>query len=98
MGVDADELLAIKNGAWTFDKVMEFKDIMENKLDEEYARQKKLVAMGEPTPIPREVDKVKLNALYHQLYNEYWDEQREVGLAEAKKFLRENPLDLSEYG
>ena len=72
VGVDADELLAIKNGAWSFEKVMEFKDIMENKLDEEYARQKKLVAMGEPTPIPREVDKVKLNALYHELYNEYW--------------------------
>ena len=71
-GVDADELLAIKNGAWSFDRVMEFKDIMENKLDEEYARQKKLVAMGEPVPIPREVNKEELNKLYHQLYNEYW--------------------------
>ena len=84
VGVDADELLAIKNGAWSFEKVMEFKDIMENKLDEEYARQKKLVAMGEPTPIPREVDKVKLNELYHQLYNEYWSNNA--------------PLDLAEYG
>ena len=83
-GIDADELLAIKNGAWSFEKVMEFKDIMENKLDEEYARQKKLVAMGEPTPIPREVDKVKLNELYHQLYNEYWSNNA--------------PLDLAEYG
>lgn len=81
---DAEELLAIKNGAWSFEKVMEFKDIMENKLDEEYARQKKLVAMGEPTPLPREVDKVKLNALYHELYNEYWSENK--------------PLDLAEYG
>lgn len=72
VGVDADELLAIKNGAWSFDKVMEFKDIMENKLDDEYARQKKLVAMGEPTPLPREVDKDKLNKLYHRLYETYW--------------------------
>jgi hypothetical protein len=84
VGLDAQELLDIKNGAWSFEKVMEFKDIMENKLDEEYARQKKLVAMGEPTPIPREVDKVKLNALYHELYNEYWEGNK--------------PLDLAEYG
>ena len=81
---DAEELLAIKNGAWSFDKVMEFKAEMEAKLTEEYARQKQLIAEGKPTPIPREVDKVKLNELYHQLYNEYWETNK--------------PLDLSEYG
>ena len=71
-GLDADELLAIKNGAWSFDKVMAFKDEMEGKLDVEYRRQKQLIAEGKPTPIPREVDKVKLNEFYHELYNEYW--------------------------
>jgi len=69
---DAEELLAIKNGAWSFDKVMEFKDEMEKKLDAEYLRQKKLIAEGQPVPIPREVNKEQLNKLYHELYNEYW--------------------------
>ena len=83
-GVDASELLAIKNGSWSFDKVMEFKAEMEGKLEAEYLRQKKLFAGGKPTPLPREVNKVKLNELYHQLYNEYWSENK--------------PLDLAEYG
>ena len=69
---DAEELLAIKNGAWSFEKVMEFKDAMEAKLEAEYIRQKALIAEGKPTPIPREVNKVKLNEFYHTLYNEYW--------------------------
>ena len=81
---DAEELLAVKNGAWSFEKVMEFKDEMEGKLEAEYLRQKKLIAEGKPTPIPREVDKVKLNAFYHELYNEYWSKNA--------------PLDLAEYG
>jgi hypothetical protein len=71
-GVDAEELLAVKNGAWSFDQVMEFKDSMEKKLDAEYLRQKQLVAEGKPTPLPREVNKEQLNTLYHQLYEEYW--------------------------
>lgn len=71
-GHDADELLAIKNGAWSFEKVMEFKEEMERKLDVEYARQKTLISEGKPTPIPREVNKTKLNELYHELYNLYW--------------------------
>lgn len=71
-GRDADELLAIKNGAWSFDKVMEYKEEMEGKLDVEYERQKKLIAEGKPTPLPREVNKEKLNTFYHELYNEYW--------------------------
>lgn len=71
-GRDADELLAIKNGAWSFEKVMEYKEEMEKKLDVEYERHKKLVAEGKPTPIPREVNKEKLNELYHELYNLYW--------------------------
>jgi predicted nucleotidyltransferase len=69
---DAEELLAIKNGAWSFEQVMEFKDEMEGKLEAEYLRQKKLIAEGKPTPLPRDVDKEKLNQLYHRLYNEYW--------------------------
>lgn len=66
---DADELLAIKNGAWTYDKVMEYKDEIESKLDTEYARQKQLIAEGKPTPLPREVNKELLNSLYHEIFN-----------------------------
>ena len=72
-GVDADELLAIKNGEWSFDKVMEYKNEMESKLDVEYARQKKCIAEGKSVPLAREVNKEKLNSLYHELYEEYWN-------------------------
>lgn len=82
---DAEELLAVKNGAWSFEKVMEFKNEMESKLDIEYKRQKALIAEGKPTPIPREVNKVKLNELYHELYNEYWDKRDNTYLPEFGK-------------
>jgi hypothetical protein len=72
---DADELLDIKNGAWSFDQVMEFKEEMERKLETEYIYQKQLIAEGKPTPLRREVDKVKLNNLYHELFEKYWDGQ-----------------------
>lgn len=72
-GIDADELLAVKNGAWSFEKVMEFKDEMEGKLDAEYNRQKKLISDGLPTPLPREVNKESLNSLYYRLYEQYWN-------------------------
>lgn len=72
VGLDADELLAIKNGAWSFDKVMEFKAEMERKLEEEYTYQKKLISEGKPTPLRREVDKKRLNELYHEVYENYW--------------------------
>lgn len=80
---DAEELLAIKNGAWSFEKVMEFKADMEVKLEAEYNRQKALIAEGKPTPLPRSSDKEALNSLYHELYNEYWANRQ---------------LDLAEYG
>jgi len=31
--IDAEELKAIRNGAWTFDKVEEYSNIMDEKLD-----------------------------------------------------------------
>ena len=68
---DAKELLAIKNGAWTYDKVMEYKEYMEKKMDEEYIRQNKLLAEGKPTPLPHSINKEKINALYHTSYKEY---------------------------
>ena len=55
---------------------MEFKDTMQSKLDAEYARHKTLITEGKPTPLPREVNKEQLNALYHNLYNDYWKDNR----------------------
>jgi predicted nucleotidyltransferase len=78
VGLDADELLSIKNGGWSFEKVMEFKEEMEAKLDAEYNRQKKAIAAGEVVPLPREVNKEKLNSLYHELYEEYWNAQEQA--------------------
>jgi hypothetical protein len=91
---DAEELLAVKNGAWSFEKVMEFKDEMEKKLEAEYVRQKKLITEGKSTPLPREVNKEKLNKLYHELYESYWTEDREIDelfVDELKNF--SNPIN-----
>ena len=87
IGIDADELLAIKNGAWNYDKVMEYKEDMDRKLEAEYARQKHLVAMGQPTPLPHSVDKEKLNTLYHELYEDYWTKK-------AKNYFKFKLVDL----
>lgn len=70
---DADELLQIKNGYWTYDKVLEFKDEMESKLNDEYKKYELLVANNQPTPIPMSVNKTKINEFYHKLYNSYWN-------------------------
>lgn len=37
-GLDADELLSIRNGAWTFEKVEEFADGMDKKIEEAYEK------------------------------------------------------------
>ena len=70
---DAKELLSIKNGAWTYEKVMEYKEYMEKKLNEEYIKQNKLLAEGKPTPLPHSINKEKINTLYHDLYSEYFE-------------------------
>ncbi len=57
---------------------MKFKDEMESKLDVEYARQNKLVSEGKPTPLPKEVNKEKINQFYHDLYTQYWDEHSNI--------------------
>jgi predicted nucleotidyltransferase len=54
---DRDEILAIKKGAWSYEKVMEYADEMQHKLDESY----KL------TKLPKTVDFKKINSLYHNI-------------------------------
>lgn len=54
---DRDEILAIKKGAWSYDKVMAYADEMQVKLDEAY----------KTTKLPKQVDFKKINNLYHEI-------------------------------
>jgi predicted nucleotidyltransferase len=64
---DREEILAIKNGAWSYEKVMEYAKEMQKKLDESY----------NVTTLPKSVDYVGLNELYHCLAEEYHSSHRE---------------------
>ena len=54
---DREEILAIKKGAWSYEKVMEYADEMQRKLDEAY----------KITKLPKTVDFKKINVLYHEI-------------------------------
>lgn len=58
---DAHELLFIKNGGWTYEKVIEYAEEMNKKLDDAY----------KITKLPRSVDYIKINELYHKLITEW---------------------------
>lgn len=58
---DREEILAIKNGAWSYEQVMEFAQNMQKKLDESY----------KTTTLKKAVDFAKVNTLYHELYEQY---------------------------
>ena len=58
---DAEELLAIKNGMWSYEQVIQFANDMQAKLDEAY----------KTTTIQKSVDYEKVNALYHKIYEGY---------------------------
>lgn len=58
---DRGELLAIKQGAWSYDKVMEYADEMQRKLDEAY----------KVTKLPKQVDFKKVNDLYQRIITNY---------------------------
>ena len=70
---DAEELLAIKNGAWTYERVLEYSNEMKAKLDGVYDQQKKDRGKGLPVPLPREVDNEAVNKLYSKMCEEYYD-------------------------
>ena len=59
---DAAELISIRNGGWTYDRLVEYAAEMNKKIDEAY----------KTTKLPRTVDYVKLNEHYHTLLNT-WD-------------------------
>lgn len=58
---DREEILHIKNGGWTYEQVMEFKQNMQNKLDDAY----------KITKLPKSVNFEKINDFYHQLVEEH---------------------------
>ena len=59
---DREEILAIKNGAWSYEKVIEFANDMQKQLDEAY----------KTTTLPKSVNYEKINELYHRLYEGYF--------------------------
>lgn len=58
---DREEILGVKNGAWSYEQVMDFAKDMQQKLDEAYSK----------TKLPKSVNFEKVNALYHEIYNGY---------------------------
>lgn len=58
---DKDEILHIKNGGWSYDKLMEFATNFQVKLDDAYKN----------TTLKKNVDFEKVNELYYKLYKNY---------------------------
>jgi hypothetical protein len=58
---DRDEILSIKNGGWSYDKVMEYAHDMQSKLDDAY----------KITKLPKNVDYIKINDLYNDILANY---------------------------
>lgn len=58
---DREELLHIKNGGWSYDKLMEHAKEAQSKLDNLY----------KSTKLPKSVDYGKINNLYHEIVKEY---------------------------
>jgi dsDNA-binding SOS-regulon protein len=68
---DAEELLAIKNGAWSYDRVVEYAETLQRELDEEYKSMEESRKKGLPVVLPKSVDYVEFNQLYHQFTEDY---------------------------
>ena len=72
---DAEELLAIKNGGWTYEQVMEYRDSLQAQLDAAYKQIELDRKAGKPCLLPKEVNYQELNDLYHQLSEDYLSAQ-----------------------
>jgi len=77
---DVEEIKFIRNGGWSYEQLLSYFNDMEAKLDKEYARQKQLIAEGKPTPLPQSVNKEKINSLYNQVCEEYWNKKNPLKL------------------
>jgi hypothetical protein len=59
---DAEELIHIRNGGWTYDALVEYAESMQRRIDDVY----------KVTKLPRTVNHVKLNDEYHKMLIK-WD-------------------------
>jgi hypothetical protein len=78
---DAQELLAIRNGAWSYDEIMKF-------AEEKEAEMTALYEQPEKCAVPYTPDRVKLNELLIHIIEDYWAIQlanRNVEYYENKK-------------
>lgn len=71
---DAEELLDIKNGGWSYDRVMEYADKLQKDLDTLYKSMESDRKAGKKMILPKEVDYKALNSLYHELSEDYLSE------------------------
>ena len=62
---DREELLAIKNGKWSYDTILEYSKNLQSQLDIDY----------KTTQLPKSVDFTRLNDFYHELIAEYHNEK-----------------------
>jgi predicted nucleotidyltransferase len=72
---DAAELLDIKNGGWSYDRVMEYSEELRSDLDDVYKSMEADRKVGKPVLLPREVDFDAVNNLYHRLSEDYLSDQ-----------------------
>lgn len=63
---DRDEILSIKNGGWSYDKVMEYASEMQAKLDDAY----------KVTKLPKSVDFEKVNSLYNSVIESHFNSHK----------------------
>ena len=68
---DAEEILLVKNGGWSYERVMEYAKEMQTKLDATYKQTEADRKAGKSVVLPREVDYVDINNFYHQLTEDY---------------------------
>ncbi len=68
---DAEELLDIKNGGWSYERVMEHAAELQKRLDGIYKQIESDRKAGKPVVLPKEVNYEELNALYRNLSEDY---------------------------
>lgn len=68
---DAEELLFIKNGGWSYERVVEYAETLQRELDEEYKKMEENRKKGVLVVLPKTVNFVELNKIYHQFTEDY---------------------------
>lgn len=74
---DAEELLLIKNGGWSYEKVMSHAEELQKNLDQVYRQMEDDRKAGKPVILPKSVNYDKLNDFYYELSEAYYAEMKE---------------------